>query len=482
MVDASQRSRVMELNIRKIRHDLFRRFIDASIRTKIIGLVLLCILISSAALISYTAFDSQSMLKKQAKETGLSLTDGLARQSLAAFSSQDYDGIQMAVNDINLSQKNISYIFVQDSSGAVLAQSSQGPVITDLADIARGGTGQYPLFSTLKIDGHEIMDIAEPVGAGQGMVHVGLSLDNIGQIVATHISHIMLWLILVVAIGLSLAFILSREMTRPIYALAAEARELGHGSRTPRRRRWGRNEIGELGRAFDEMSDEINNKEQMRRQLMAQVLSAQEDERKRVARELHDETSQSLTSLLVELKVAEKECNLKGVKDKLSELRSLAHRTLDDVHSIAMELRPNVLDDLGLYAALEKYVLDFTAKTGIQVDLQITDVARQRWPSDIETAAYRIMQEALSNVIRYARATSASIVVGCHDDRFSLIVEDNGVGFDVDEAMGRGPDKKLGLFGMYERASLVGGTLVIESEPGQGTSVFFDVPIKDRGK
>ena len=229
-------------------------------------------------------------------------------------------------------------------------------------DIEKGGTGQYPLVSTLKIDGREIMDIAEPVGDNQGMVHVGLSFDNIGQIVVTHIQHILLWLILVVTLGLSLAFILSREMTRPIYALAAEARELGHGSRTPRTRRWGRNEIGALGQAFDEMSDEIDNKEQMRRQLVAQVLSAQEDERKRVARELHDETSQSLTSLLVELKVAEKECSLPGVKSKLSELRSLAHKTLDDVHSIAMELRPNVLDDLGLNAALEKY-LDFMAKT-----------------------------------------------------------------------------------------------------------------------
>ena len=116
------------MNIKKIRDDLFRWFIDASIRTKIIGLVLLCILLSSAALISYTAFDSQSMLKRQEEQMGLSLTDGLAKQSLASFSSQEYSGIQLAVNDINLSEKNISYIFVQDASGAVLAQTSRAPI------------------------------------------------------------------------------------------------------------------------------------------------------------------------------------------------------------------------------------------------------------------------------------------------------------------------------------------------------------------
>jgi signal transduction histidine kinase len=147
---------------------------------------------------------------------------------------------------------------------------------------------------------------------------------------------------------------------------------------------------------------------------------------------------------------------------------------------MAMVLRPNTLDDLGLVAALRKYAADFQAKNGIQVDLQVGEAARRRFPPDVETAAYRITQEALANVVRHAAARIVSIVVNFQDPLFTLIVEDDGVGFDTEESSRRAPDQKLGLFGMLERASLVGGRLVIESTPGQGTSVFLEVPVKPK--
>jgi signal transduction histidine kinase len=226
------------------------------------------------------------------------------------------------------------------------------------------------------------------------------------------------------------------------------------------------------------MSREINQKEQMRSQLLAQVLSAQEDERKRIARELHDDTSQSLTSLMVELRAAENANSLEEIKPRLTELRSLVHETLQAVHNMAMELRPNALDDLGLVAALRKYVADFETKHIMHVDLQVGEAARRRFPSDMETAAYRITQEALANTVRHANARNVSVVVDFQDSMFTLIVEDDGIGFNLNEASKRSPEHRLGLFGMYERASLVGGRLVIESKPEQGTSIFLEVPIK----
>ena len=285
---------------------------------------------------------------------------------------------------------------------------------------------------------------------------------------------------LLLIVGLVLAYILSYALTYPISTLAERARELSRGAYSQSDQHWGHDEIGNLGMAFDEMSREISQKEQMRNQLLAQVLAAQEDERKRIARELHDETSQTLTSLMVELKAAEKAGNLEEIKPRLAELRSLVHATLNGVHSMAMELRPNTLDDLGLVAALRKYAADFQAKNGIQVDLQVGEAARRRFPPDVETAAYRITQEALANVVRHAAARNVSIVVNFQDPLFTLIVEDDGVGFDTEESSRRAPDQKLGLFGMLERASLVGGRLVIESTPGQGTSVFLEVPVKPK--
>jgi chemotaxis family two-component system sensor kinase Cph1 len=145
---------------------------------------------------------------------------------------------------------------------------------------------------------------------------------------------------------------------------------------------------------------------------------------------------------------------------------------------MAMELRPNALDDLGLVAALRKYVSDFATKNGIQVDLQVGEAARRRFPSEMETAAYRITQEALANIVRHASATHVSVVVDLQGSTFTLIIEDDGVGFDIKEASSRNPEHRLGLFGMYERASLVGGRLVVESKPEQGTSVFLEVPVK----
>jgi len=309
-------------------------------------------------------------------------------------------------------------------------------------------------------------------------VHVGITYSDVSKMVATQIRHILYWLVLVMFFGLIMAYFLSYALTYPLSSLAAQVKELGKGAYKQKERRWGSDEIGHLGQAFDEMSREISQKEEMRNQLLAQVLRAQEDERKRIARELHDDTSQSLTSLMVELKAAENARTVEDIRPRLAELRSLAHQTLDVVHNMAMELRPNALDDLGLVAAMHKYAADFESKNGIRVDLQVSQTARRRFSSDMETAAYRIVQEAMSNSVRHARARNVSIVVEFQDDTFSLIVEDDGVGFDLEEASRRSPEHRLGLFGMYERASLVGGRLAIESKPGQGTGVFLEVPVK----
>jgi signal transduction histidine kinase len=466
------------MKIKKIWARLLFIFFDVSVRTKIVGLVLLCILFSSASLIWYTDRDAKAALRTEAEAMGVSLANALAGHSMEAIQQGDYTGLRLAINDYAESEKNVSYVFILDSFGILLAQSSKGVVIGDLAGLDKGGTGKYPLLNALRINGEDITDVAVPIGEGAGMVHVGISFNNISHTVAQHVHHIALWLVLTTGLGLTLAYVLSRAMTRPIHVLAAEAHELGHGSYAQRNRRWGHDEIGALGDAFDEMSREIRQKEQMRSQLVAQVLSAQEDERKRIARELHDDTSQSLTSLLVELKAAEKTCNSPAVQERLTALRALAHKTLEDVHNIAMELRPNVLDDLGLSAALEKYALEYAAKTGIKVDLQISEAARRRWPADIETATYRITQEAIANATRHGEAKNLSIVVSFEEGNLSIIVEDDGKGFDLEEAMARSPEQRLGLFGMYERASLIGGRLEIESTPGQGTGIFLEVPIK----
>jgi signal transduction histidine kinase len=244
-------------------------------------------------------------------------------------------------------------------------------------------------------------------------------------------------------------------------------------------------EIGELEAAFNAMTSELarsrtelERKEEMRARLLEQVITAQEDERKRIARELHDETSQALTSLMVGLKVLEQRAELAEVGETLSDLRALTGKTLDAVHDLALQLRPSVLDDLGLVPAMDRLVEEFERTHGVAVTFETNLRAAPRLSATLETALYRITQEALTNVARHAMARSVGVVLEGRRGSVALIVEDDGCGFDAAGCMGAAKnDRCLGLFGMRERATLLGGSLTIESAPGIGTTVFVDIPV-----
>ena len=225
--------------------------------------------------------------------------------------------------------------------------------------------------------------------------------------------------------------------------------------------------------------EELKTKEQMRLQLLEKVITAQEDERKRVARELHDETGQSLTSMIVGLKVLESMANLPEITDKAAELRALGGAILRDVHELAFQLRPTLLDHLGMVAAIQRLVEDYSQKVGFHIDLQVFGFDGRRLPPATETALYRLVQEALTNVTKHAQAKNVSVILRRGEASVLAIVEDDGKGFNVAEVMGyAAKEKKLGLYGMEERAALVGGKLTIESTPGKGTTVFVDVPLE----
>ncbi len=209
------------------------------------------------------------------------------------------------------------------------------------------------------------------------------------------------------------------------------------------------------------------------RDALQRIVTAQEAERRRLARELHDETGQALTSILLGLRPVEEARNEEELRAAVSEVRELVRSTLRDVRQLAVELRPAALDDFGLVPALERLTQSFAEQTGIALEFEAS-LPPGRMPTDIETALYRIVQESLTNIVKHARAGSVSVVLTRKDDSVSVVVEDDGVGFEP----GRAGDGGLGLLGMEERVALLGGRVAIESRPGAGATFVAEVPVR----
>jgi signal transduction histidine kinase len=207
--------------------------------------------------------------------------------------------------------------------------------------------------------------------------------------------------------------------------------------------------------------------ERVQRDALRRIVAAQELERQRLARELHDETGQALTSILLGLK------QLEGAEsESVSRLRELVVATLQDVRRLAVELRPKVLDDFGLVPALERLTSSFAEQTGIEVDLEAGAIS-DRLPAEVETAIYRIVQESLTNVVKHSHAHRVSVLLTRSDGRIKAVIEDDGTGFDPEAGTADG----IGLIGMRERIELLDGTLAVESSERSGTTVAVEVPV-----
>ena len=307
----------------------------------------------------------------------------------------------------------------------------------------------------------------------------------------TPLTHALLVLALL-CVSAALTMAMLRETFRPIRALRAVIQRYNAGDRTARAELEPFTDpdvaalVVEMNALWDRLNADaatIREKTEQAERLAAEVISAQEDERRRVARELHDEAGQALTALIIGL-----ERGLAAMPDHvqvpesmlqpralMSDLRDLAARTLDEVRNLALELRPSVLDDLGLVAALRQYVRASGERTGLATHVTVSGLDEaDRLPASVETALFRIAQEAVTNTIRHAQADSVQVFLRRGQNEVSLEVRDDGVGLGTN---GASPGTHLGLFGMRERAHLLGGTLQVTRGSPNGTSVKVSVPL-----
>jgi signal transduction histidine kinase len=299
----------------------------------------------------------------------------------------------------------------------------------------------------------------------------------------------------------------ARSVTQPVAVLTREAERIAGGDLTAAIPALGGDEVGRLGgslermraslramvdrvervneeleqrveertRELEEANRQLKEREIARGEVLRKVITAQEDERKRIARELHDETTQSLAVLLMGLEAAT-EALRAGKAPHLDEVKAVAVRTLEDVHRLILDLRPSVLDDLGLLSAIRWYAERALESRGISVRCEFGELDR-RLPPEVETALFRMCQEAMSNVARHAHASAVLVQVGIEGDAVRIEIEDDGKGFDLEAAREREGRRPWGLLGIRERADILGGTATIESAPGQGTRVVVHIPL-----
>lgn len=212
------------------------------------------------------------------------------------------------------------------------------------------------------------------------------------------------------------------------------------------------------------------------RQLSRQLLTAQEEERKKISRELHDVIAQTLTGINVRLAALKTDSTVsnKTLQGKISSTQELVEKSVDIVHRFARELRPSVLDDLGLIPALQSFMTAYMQDTGIRVSLQaFADI--EQADGSIRTVLYRIAQEALTNVARHAQASQADLCIQNPHGGISMKITDNGCGFTVKGKSSAKKNNRLGLLGMRERVEMIGGTFCVESAPGKGTTILVEL-------
>jgi len=448
----------------------------ASVRTKILGIVLALTLVLGLSITWLVRTTTSQVLLDELDARGTAVVSDLAARSVDPVLLNDTYALHQLLTQTIANHQDAAYAFMLDADGNVLAHTF-GPEGFPVQLLGLERDGAEVVYDSAQ---GRIHDFAEPALDGlAGTARVGLSEVRVRSLVSGITAQMLLTTLAVAVFGVGAAIFLTWLLTRPILDLVATTRQVGSGDLSARARHWAKDEIGVLAQAFNHMVEELEEsqatiaeKEAARTRLLDQLITVQEEERKRIARELHDGVGQALNSLALGITSLAQAGTPETAATEAAHLRSVTDETLNAVRQLGRELRPSVLDDLGLAEALEHYAAEFTSiYPQFHVDTHLDLGARL--PTTVETALYRMVQEGMTNAARHSGGCNISVVASQHDGWTRAIIEDDGWGFDVDTVRRRG--ESVGIHGMRERAELIGGSVRFESS-SSGTTVFIEVP------
>lgn len=484
------------------------------LKVSLLIIVPMLLILGASTLITYSrqrerALASMSLV---ASQTGLAIENSLHEAMLAADAQQIQTTLDALAQD-----SRIQTLFIIDTSGRV-AFAPGGEGIGQILNnedptcqpchrlstedrpsgiVVTTSDGQTVFRSMQPIENQpECHQCHDPDQRLNGLLLTDISVASIEGTLAGDLRDNLAWLAGALIITAILAnWAVNRWVLRRLNGLAEAMADVGHGGFQGDLPEIPDDEIGRLSAAFNRMANQVEKRDEEntalsarlkeraeeRGQLLERLIDAQEEERKRVARELHDELGQSLSSTALSVEIARKalESDPENATQHLEEANDLIADATDRMYDLILDLRPSVLDDLGLLAALRAHTERTLEQEGVSVEMETSGLP-DRLPPHLETALFRIFQEAISNIVRHASASQVKLSLIIEHGILKASIFDDGVGFDLKAVKTDGVEERgLGILGMRERATLVGGEVEIDSAPGSGTRLQVTIPLED---
>lgn len=451
-----------------------------SVRTKILGIVVTMTMVFGLGITLQVRAVMSSVLHTELDNQGAAAVSDLAGRVTDPLLLNDPPQVYKVLEEAVSNHADAEYAYVLQPSGTVLVHTfGESGVPTKLRDLAANSSDGDITRRHLDTGNSIFHDFEAPILDGQyGAVHIGFSEDRLSGVVNGVTTQMLLTTLFVAIIGIAVASLLTWLLTRPIVSLVETTRRVGEGDLTVRSAYSAEDEIGMLSIAFNQMVDDLESNrstiahtEAARTRLLEKLITAQEEERKRISRDLHDIVGQSLSSLMVGITVLGR---LSGVEaeSKSQDLQLLTGETLTQVRELSRELRPSALDDLGLVPAIERYAEDFCLRYP-GMSAKVYGDLNSRLSQSEEIALYRIVQEAMTNAARHGSASNVSILLVQRPGSVRVIIEDDGSGFEPNVV--RRKQTSVGLHAMQERAELLGGEFAVESS-SSGSTVYVEIP------
>jgi signal transduction histidine kinase len=467
---------------------LIWRMLSFPIYFKIMGIgVLIALLFGGATLYQIRWTVEQSLylvLDQQALSTALSTSSRVALRA----GPGDSLGLAGELHKVMAENPDMAYAAVQDDLGRILAGVFAPGWPGGLPPRPQFPPGDTRNTRLVFYSGKTACESTVSLWSGNpARLRLAISDALIQEKLFTIVKRLFWSLLVCAAAGQGLALVLTYLITRPVKHLIRATEQVGQGNYSVETPLFSGDEIGKLAVSFNTMARElekyrlaVQEKETARQHLLKKIITAQEEERKRIARELHDELGQSLLALL--LAVQSFPAQGSGSQpDFLQDTEARVRGMINEVRRLSQDLRPSLLDDYGLNTALSRYVAEVSDQFGVSLDYQCSaPETGGRLSNSMEAGLFRIVQEAVTNIVRHSQARRSSVVLIQQRQQVTLLIEDDGDGFQFPAA--RPPERGgLGIMGMQERAQLLGGEFTITSTKGKGTSIRVRIPLEKAG-